>query len=97
VRYRLDTVARTATLLEEVTDSRVPSSFCCGSARRLPGGDWVMSWGSDPLITELTAVGAPVLTIELSKGNFSYRADPVLPGGLSRDALHSGMDAMHPR
>jgi Arylsulfotransferase (ASST) len=96
VRYQIDTTARTATLLEQVTDPRAPSSNCCGSARRLPGGDWAISWGSRGLVTELTGNGTPVLTLDFGTP-FSYRADPVLPGVLSRDALHSAMDAMHPR
>jgi hypothetical protein len=95
VRYQIDSTARTATLLEEVTDPRATASTCCGSARRLPGGDWVMSWGSVGLVTELTPTGSPVLSIE-TPTTFSYRADPVLPGALSRDALHSAMDAMNP-
>ncbi|MCW3051954.1 MAG: hypothetical protein JWN14_1124, partial [Chthonomonadales bacterium] len=45
VRYRLDTTAKTATLVEHVVDPDIPSSICCGSARKLSGGDWVMSWG----------------------------------------------------
>jgi Arylsulfotransferase (ASST) len=96
VRYAIDPEAGTATLLETVTDPRVASSACCGSARRLPGGDWVMSWGFAGLVTELTPSGSPVLSIELPT-TFSYRADPVLPGVLSREALLGAMDAMHPR
>lgn len=96
VRYRVDPLTGTATWLEQVTDSRVPSTFCCGSARRLPGGDWVMSWGSTPVITELTPAGEPVLTLRLDNG-FSYRAQPLLPAQFDRAALRDGMDAMHPR
>ena len=51
VVYRIDPVAGTATLVEEVTDSRAPSSFCCGSSRRLSGGNWVMGWGARSLMT----------------------------------------------
>jgi hypothetical protein len=96
VRYSLDTTARTANLMEQVTDSRIASSSCCGSARRLPGGHWVMSWGGEGTITELTAAGAPVLTLSLD-GGFSYRAQPVSSQLLSRSALRAGMNAQYPR
>ena len=46
VRYQIDEGAKTATLLEEVTDPQVPSSLCCGSARRSADGSWLMSWGA---------------------------------------------------
>ena len=37
--------ARTATLLESISDPTVPVSKCCGSARRLGNGDWLLDWG----------------------------------------------------
>src|SRR5205085_1925089 len=46
VRFRIDPIARTATLVETVVDPTIPTSLCCGSATRMPGGDWVMNWGS---------------------------------------------------
>ena len=82
--------------VETVADPRVASSFCCGSATRLAGGHWLMSWGGTPVITELAADGAPVLTLRLGAG-FSYRAYPVSSSLLSREALRAGMDAMAPR
>lgn len=96
LRYRLDTGARTAMLLEQMTDPRVVESNCCGSSRRLPGGHWLMSWGMNGVVTELTAGGEPVLTFTLEKG-FSYRAQPVSSALVDRTALHAGMNAMHPR
>jgi len=95
VRYRLDLRARTATLLEDVRDPDVPTTVCCGSARRLSGGNWVMAWGGGPIVTELTGAGAPVFRLTL--GLFSYRADPISFGVLSPAALRRGMDVMHPR
>jgi hypothetical protein len=96
VRYRLDLGARTARLLESISDPQVTSSFCCGSTRRLPGGNWVSGWGSSEVTTEQTPAGTPVLRIRLP-GIFSYRTIPLVPGQLSRAALRSGMDAMNPR
>jgi hypothetical protein len=98
VRYAIDTGAGTATLIEQVTDpAGLGSAGCCGSARRLPGGDWLASWGNDNLITELTSAGARVFSLSFQSGFFSYRSHPVLPGTLSRAALREGMDAQSPR
>jgi hypothetical protein len=98
VRYAIDDSARTATLVEQVNDpSTLPAALCCGSARKLPGGDWVMSWGSDGLITELTSAGSRVFSLTFDYNLFSYRAHPVLAGELSATALRDGMDAQYPR
>jgi arylsulfate sulfotransferase len=42
VRYSIDPIAKTATLLEQVNDPDVPGSLFVGSARKLTGGNWVM-------------------------------------------------------
>jgi len=96
LRFRLDLVNRTATVIENVSDPRVTSSACCGSARRLSGGDWVASWGGNSLATELTPAGQPVWTVAFAGSAFTYRAVPVEPGVLSAAALRAGMDAMPP-
>ena len=97
VRYAIDAGAGTATLLESVSDARVPGSFCCGSARRLAGGHWFVGWGGNGLATELRADGTPVLTLTMPAPVFSYRAVPVSSGAIDRTALRAGMDAQHPR
>jgi hypothetical protein len=97
VRYRIDPRSRTATLLEQVTDAAVTDSFCCGSARRLPGGDWVTSWGGRPFVTELDPAGTPVFRLTFTQGLFSYRADALPFGRLSARTLRRAMDAQYPR
>lgn len=97
VRYRLNLPGRTATLMEDVRDSAVTSSPCCGSARRLAGGNWVTAWGGQPFVTELTPAGAPVFRLTFTHGMFTYRANPIEPGRLHAHALRRGMDEMHPR
>ena len=97
VRYRVDAIARTASLVERVTDPDAPLSSCCGSARKLPGGDWVMEWGLRPFVTELTSTGSRVFKLTFGDNLFSYRADPIVPGRLARSALRAGMDAQYPR
>jgi hypothetical protein len=96
LRFRIDPPAMTATLLDRITDPAPTASPCCGSARRLPGGDWVVSWGGTDLIQELTATGKPAFALHFPL-LISYRAFPVLPGILARSALRTGMDAMHRR
>jgi hypothetical protein len=97
VRYRLNEGGMTATLVEDVRDIASPNmtAYCCGSALKLPGGNWVMSWGGNPLVTELTPSGARVFVLTFSA--FSYRVEPVLPGLLTREQLRAGMDAQYPR
>ncbi|HZT67136.1 MAG TPA: arylsulfotransferase family protein [Acidimicrobiales bacterium] len=92
VRYALDLHNRTATLLEWISDPQASASICCGSARRLPGGDWVVSWGLTPYVEELNARSYPVLRIQWASGWFAYRAYPVAPGTVSLDQLRAAMD-----
>jgi hypothetical protein len=95
MRYSIDETARTAEVVEAVQDPRATYSSCCGSARRLPGGNWVVQWGANPYLTELDPSGNPVLTITYNLGTtFSYRAAPVLPGVVTAEQLRQGMDAM---
>jgi hypothetical protein len=97
MRYAIDEVARTAQVIEAIQDPRATYSLCCGSARRLPGGNWVVQWGDVPYMTELDPLGNPVLTTSYNLGTaFSYRAEPILPGLVTADQLHKGMDAMVP-
>jgi hypothetical protein len=97
VRYSVNEGANTATLLEEITDPDAPGSLCCGGSRKLPGGNWVMEWGQNPFVTELTPSGARRFKLIFTQGLFSYRANPVTFGTMSRTALRSGMDTMYPR
>jgi Arylsulfotransferase (ASST) len=96
LRFSIDAAARTATLVEQIADPSPEDSPCCGSARKLPGGDWVISWGGTHLVTEQTPSGKTVFALTFPT-HISYRAFPVLPGRLKRSALYRGMDAMHPR
>ena len=85
-----------ARLVKEISFKPARDSICCGSARILPGGDWVVAWGHTPWVTEQSASGRPVFTLQFTNPLFmSYRAVPVLPGRrLERSTLRRGMDAM---
>lgn len=93
-RFRIDPVARTARLVESVTDPEVPQAGWGGSARRLPGGNWVIAWGGTPLITEQKGSGAVVFGLRFGGRYVSYRAQPLLPGVLRASELRHGMDVM---
>jgi Arylsulfotransferase (ASST) len=95
--FRIDRAKRTAKLVRSIDYARVGKSTCCGSARLLPGGHWVVSWGNNPYVGELTGAGRPVLTLKFGGGRVSYRADPVLAGRTSRSALRAGMNAIAAR
>jgi hypothetical protein len=95
VRYLIDEGAGTATLEEDVRDVADPDfrSNCCGSAKKLPDGDWVTSWGFGDSVMELTPAGDRVFVLTFPSP--SYRAVPVLPGVLTREELRAGMDAQY--
>ena len=93
LRFSIDTAANTATIVEQMTDSRATSAFCCGSSTRLSTGDWVMSWGANPFMTELSPTGVPQITITYLTSAFSYRVNPV---EASIADLRQGMDVMVP-
>jgi hypothetical protein len=96
LRYRLDLTNRTAEVVQEISDDRVSESRCCGSARLLPGGNWLVEWGGAPFMTELDPSGNPVLTIDYNVGpSFSYRAVAVAAGTVAAATLRNGMDAMY--
>jgi outer membrane protein assembly factor BamB len=97
VRYEINEAAKTATLVEQVTDPKAPSSFCCGSARRSADGSWLMSWGGNSLVTEFNAAGERTFRLGFGGVAFSYRAVAAPDGSLSAAALRAGMDTMHPR
>ena len=96
VTYDIDETAGTATLVQTVRDPLESNVFCCGSFRRLPGGNVVFGWGGNangtPDITESTRAGARLFALDFTN-TFVYRGIPVLPGVLNRDVLRSGMDA----
>lgn len=92
VRYRLDLTARTATLLEQITDPGSNSSGCCGSARRLPGGNWVVGFGGTPAFTEQRPDGSRVFRLS---GTFVYRAVPIPFGRYTASSFRAGMDAQY--
>jgi uncharacterized repeat protein (TIGR01451 family) len=90
VELTLNLSQRTATIIQQVTDSRTPGSICCGSAIKLSTGNWVVTWGDNDYLTELTSKGVPQITITWP-GTFSYRAE-LLDASIS--ALRQGMNAM---
>ena len=96
VRYRIDPVAHTATLVESISDPAIANSVCCGSARRMADGDWLISWGGDPVVGEYRPDGAPVFTIDFGS-LFSYRAVPVAHRRLRIERLRAAMDVLAKR
>jgi hypothetical protein len=94
VAYSIDGQAKTATFAGQLTDPEVESSFCCGSARRLPDGNVVVGWGGTPHISEYQPNGTRVFRI--SGGLFVYRGVPIVPGVYTPDQFRAGMDAQYP-
>jgi arylsulfotransferase ASST len=93
VRYRVNTDAGTARLVQSIEDPEVPTSFCCGSARRLDSGDWLIGWGGDSMVGGYDSEGNRLFDLELATG-FSYRTIPVPDGAVTLRQLRRAMDAM---
>ena len=95
VRYQIDLFAKTARLLDEVTESEVPTSGCCGSTERFGDGSYLTSWGGTSIITEVGPTGARHFKLAFD-GGLSYRVVPARAGSPSIAGLRAGMDAMGP-
>jgi hypothetical protein len=94
LEFRVDDQERTARLVRSIEFEEAGDSVCCGSTRKLPGGNWVTSWGHTQWVTEQTGGGRLVFAIKFQEDTSTYRAEPVLPGRLERSPLRRGMDAM---
>jgi Arylsulfotransferase (ASST) len=95
VSYRLDLEKRTATYLGQLNERRITTSHCCGSARPLPGGGWLVSWGDNPLVSGFDRDGRPAFRLELPVSTF--RAVPVPAGATTVAALDRGLEEMERR
>lgn len=95
-RYRIDEDAGTATLVQSFEDPEVPNSICCGSARRLPAGEWLVGWGGVGTVGAYDRTGERIFKFTLDT-NFSYRAVPIADGAVSARRLRRGMDAIADR
>ena len=97
VSFKIDQAARTATFISEVTDPTVSSAICCGSARLLDSGNWLVGWGASSTFGEYQPDGTPVFRITWSDSISSYRTVPVPLGTFELADVRAGMNAMNPR
>lgn len=95
VFYRLDLGAGKALYKGQLNDPQVERSHCCGSARELPGGGWLVSWGDNKLVTGFDRKGRIAFRLHLPAPTF--RAVPVPPGATSIHQLDRGMSEMRRR
>ena len=89
-------MTRSARLVDQVEEPAVEWSGAEGSARLLPGGDWVVSWGVAHLLEELRATNDLTWRLTLRKAD-NYRVQPIAYGTLPASRLRGAMDRMHPR
>lgn len=92
VFYRLDLEQKKAIYRGQLNDPEVSRSHCCGSARELNGGGWLVSWGDNPLVTGFDSAGRIAFRLHLPASTF--RAVPGPPGATSIPRLRRGMMAM---
>jgi len=96
-RWQIDSSARTATLVEQFSDSGVGSSPCCGSARKFADGSWLVAWGGLPNIRSYKADKTVGFDFKFGGGAWTYRANPFSASQITRAQLVAGMDKMNPR
>lgn len=92
VFYRLELAQGRARYLGQLNDSEIKTSHCCGSARELAGGGWLVSWGDNPLVTAFDERRQIAFRLELPASTF--RAVPVPPGAVTLGRLDRGLEAM---
>jgi hypothetical protein len=92
VFYRLDPGAGEATYLGQLNDPAVKTSHCCGSARQLEDGGWLVSWGDNPLVTAFDDRWQIAFRLRLAASTF--RAVPAPPGATTAAALDRGLERM---
>jgi len=92
VFYRLDPASDKAIYKGQLNDPQVRRSHCCGSARELPGGGWLVSWGDNKLVTGFDRKGRIAFRLHLPAPTF--RAVPVPAGATSVGQLERGLRAM---
>jgi outer membrane protein assembly factor BamB len=92
VFYRLDEGQRTATYLGQLNDPQVKTSHCCGSARPLADGGWLVSWGDNPVVSAFDEEGRMLFRFTLTDSTF--RAVPVPEGAVTVAELDRSLEAM---
>jgi hypothetical protein len=92
VFYRLQPEAGVATYLGQLNDPEVKTSHCCGSARELADGGWLVSWGDNPLVTAFDGDGR--IAFRLSLAASTFRAVPVPRGATTPAELDRGLEKM---
>lgn len=85
VFYELDLKHDRAIYDGQLNDPQVRRSHCCGSARELAGGGWLVSWGDNPLVTGFDRKGRIAFRLHLPASTF--RAVPAPPGATSPQRL----------
>jgi Arylsulfotransferase (ASST) len=93
VFYRLRPAQGEARYLGQLNDPEVRTSHCCGSARQLEGGGWLVSWGDNPLVTAFDEKGRVVFRLRLAAPTF--RAVPAPPGATTVAELYRGLERMY--
>lgn len=92
VFYRLDLERDRATYLGQLNDPAVRTSHCCGSARQLEDGGWLVSWGDNPLVTAFDRERRIAFRLWLPASTF--RAVPAPAGALTPAELDQGLERM---
>jgi hypothetical protein len=90
--YRLRLGRNEARFVGQLRDPLVRASHCCGSARQLGGGGWLVSWGYNRLVTGFDDEHRIAFRLRLPSP--TYRAVPVPPGAVTVGQLDRALARM---
>jgi hypothetical protein len=93
--YRLELARKRARFVGQLQDPLVRTSHCCGSARQLPDGGWLVDWGDNPMVTGFDSDHRLAFRLRLPVP--SFRAVPVPPGAVTIAELDRSLERMLPR
>ena len=96
-RWAIDPAARTATLVETLTDSSVKTSPGAGSVRKLADGSWLASWTGTAAVRAYLPDHKVRFDLKFANNGLSYRANPITTSQITRAQFVAGMDAQYPR
>ncbi|MFL5823067.1 MAG: arylsulfotransferase family protein [Solirubrobacteraceae bacterium] len=74
LRLRTNPGSMTATLARRITHSPPLLAGALGNVQTLPGGNFLVGWGSQPEFSEYTSTGRQIFNASLPLGMNSYRA-----------------------
>ncbi|MCX6388940.1 MAG: aryl-sulfate sulfotransferase [Solirubrobacterales bacterium] len=96
LRIGIDPLTRSASLVDVFSDPSIGSSPCCGGARLMPDGTWLVAWGGTPFVRAYAPDKAISFSLRFTDPKrFTYRAVPLISPLITERTVVAGMDLMN--